>query len=71
MITGSQKVIAPVAETPNTASEPWPSCQNQVTKPNTAASETRLSSTALIGSSSDRKVRTSSTNVISAIRAST
>ena len=71
MITGSQNVIAPVADTPKIASEPWPSCQNQVMNPKTAASDTRLSSTALIGSSSERNVRTSSTNVISAISAST
>jgi hypothetical protein len=71
MITGSQNVMAPVAETPNSASEPCPSCQNQVMAPNTAASDIRLSSTALIGSSSDRNVRTSSTKVITAISAST
>ena len=64
-------MIAPVGETPNTASDPCPCCQNQTTAPNTAASETRLSTTALIGSSTERNVRTSRTNVIAAMRSST
>jgi len=54
-------VIAPVGDTPKTASEPWPCCQKNTTAPNTAASDTRLSSTALSGSSTDRNVRTIST----------
>jgi hypothetical protein len=42
MITGSQKVSAAVGATSNSASEPCPSCQNQVIAPDTAVSETRL-----------------------------
>ena len=53
------------------ASDPLPSCQNQTMNPNTAASETRFNSTALIGSSTERNVRINSTRVISAISAST
>ncbi len=64
-------MIAPVADTLKTASEPWPCCQKKTIDPNTAASEIRLSSTALIGSSTDRNVRTSSTKVITEISAST
>ena len=56
---------------PKTAFEPWPFCQNQVIAPNTAARLIRLSSTALSGSRTERNVRTSRMNVISAINAST
>ena len=63
--------MAPVADTSKIASDPWPSCQKNTTEPKTAAIEIRLSSTALSGSSTDRKVRTSSTKVISAISART
>ena len=56
--------MAPVGDTPKTASEPLPCCQKHTTAPNTAASEIRLSTTALSGSSSDRNVRTSSTKVM-------
>ena len=61
--------MAPVGDTLKTASDPWPSCQKNTIAPNTAANEIRLSRTALSGRSTDRKVRTSSTNVISAISA--
>ncbi len=71
MITGSQKVIAPVGATPNNVCEPWPCCQKNTTAPKTAASETRLSSTAFTGSSTERNVRTSSRKVMTAMRAST
>ena len=63
--------MAPVADTLKIASEPWPICQKKTIDPNTAASESRLRITALIGSSTDRNVRTSSTNVITEINAST
>ncbi len=46
-MSGTQKVIAPVAGMPKIACEPWPSCQNQVSRPNVAPSERRLSTTAL------------------------
>ena len=63
--------MAPVAETLKMALDPWPICQKNTMEPNTAASETRLSTTALSGSRMDRKVRTSRMNVMSAISAST
>ena len=50
------------------ASEPCPCCQKNTTEPKTAANETRLSRTALIGSSSDRNVRTTRRKVITEIR---
>ena len=63
--------MAPVAEVPNTSVRAVALLPEATTAPKTAARDTRLSSTALIGSRSERKVRTSSTNVISAISAST
>ncbi len=71
MITGSQNVMAPVGATPNSDCEPWPCCQKKTTAPNTAASDTRLSSTAFTGRSTERNVRTSSRNVMAAMIAST
>ena len=58
--TGNQKVTAPVAEMSKSSSEPLPCCQNRTTKPKVAATDTMLSSTALRGSSSERKARTRS-----------
>ncbi len=52
---------------PNTASEPWPSCQNSTVAPKVAATETMFSRTAFTGSTIDRNVRTSSMNVTSAM----
>ena len=53
-----------MGDTPNSASEPLPCCQKKTTAPKTAASEIRLSTTALSGSRIERKVRTSSTKVM-------
>ena len=66
-ISGIQNVTAPVAWMPKIAFEPCPSCQNSTITPSVAASESRLSSTALNGSSSERNARTSSTKVSSAM----
>ena len=71
MITGSQNVRAPVADMLNTASEPWPICQNQVARPITAPRLIRFRTTAFSGSRSERKVRISSRKVMNAIKAMT
>ncbi len=67
-ISGSQKVIAPVAGMPKRAFEPWPSCQNQVSRPKVAASEIRFMATAFTASTSERNARVSSSRVASATR---
>ena len=68
-MSGTQKVIAPVAGMEKIACEPWPSCQNQVSRPKVAPSESRLSTTALAASTSERNARASRRNVMMAMRA--
>ena len=64
-------MITPVACTPQIDSDPWPCWKMKTMIPNAAPSDTRLSSTALTGSSTDRKARISSTNVSRITNAST
>ena len=51
--------------------EPWPSWKMKTMIPNAAASETRLSITALIGSTIERKARASRIKVRTRTKAST
>ena len=57
IISGIQASTECVAAIPKIASEPWPCCQMSVITPHEAATETMVSSTALSGSSSERKAR--------------
>ncbi len=62
-------MIAPVAGMPNMALEPWPSCQNHVSRPKAAPIEIRFSRTAFTASTSERNARVSSAIVSSAMTA--
>ena len=52
---------------PQISSEPWPLCQTSVMTPQAAPTERMFRTTALAGSSGERKARASSRNVSSAI----
>ena len=64
-------MITPVACTPQIDSDPWPCWKMKTMIPNAAPSETRLSTTALIGSRIERNARISSTKVSRITNAST
>ena len=66
---GTHSLIDPVASMPQIASEPNPFCQTSTMSPQTAATESRLRTTAFSGRMSERKARASSRNVRAAIRA--
>ena len=63
-------MIACVASMSQSA-EPWPCWKTKTTIPNAAASETRLSSTALSASTSERNARASRIRVSTSTKAST
>ena len=68
---GSSTLMAWVASMPQIASEPTPCWKTSTISPHAAATDSRFSSTAFSGRSSERKARASSTKVstlISAIR---
>jgi hypothetical protein len=55
--------MAPVLGVFHRASLPYPFCQTRTSTPYAAPSDTRLSSTAFAGSTSDRNARASNKNV--------
>src|ERR687892_2721713 len=70
MIIGAQKAIEPVGSTPNSALVRNPSCHTSVTTPQVANTDNRFIAIAFRGSTTERKARARSTNVISEIRPS-
>ena len=68
-ITGSQDGMEPIAGMPHRAFDPYPFCQIRVSAPQAAAMDRMLRTTALAGSSSERKARASRTKPSTAIRA--